>query len=415
MTDGHHANTRFTTMDRGHLDDFQMGFVVTDDFSDLEIDDFWVKMANTGNAWLKILNEDDHVYEYMPGVVGEEDKYFVSSVDLDVFEMPSELEIAKFSDDPYRAMVYFIRDIGWSKSSAEAMNFLEFYWAEEILSSINDGSAKTNGWDIDLNNYDLSDLNAYLNAIEDTANWMVSLNPDEQIGTSGYTAKEMGQITFDQANFDTLVDNSSEGVDKLKPKKSDYGDAEEIGKLPKLGKLAYSWAHKSDLALTKDPNIIKGTDARDNIVGSSSDDEIFGYGAADILKGLLGDDVIRGGNGRDRIKGGSGHDSVIGGGGSDNLSGGGGDDVLNGGKGKNKMSGGKGQDTFKIKFHKGKPDTVKDFTGGDDQIKFMGMTKSVSIQSSGDDAHIFNGSDLMAVVYGAAGQLQVSETGALIT
>ncbi len=79
------------------------------------------------------------------------------------------------------------------------------------------------------------------------------------------------------------------------------------------------------------------------------------------------------------------------------------------------MSGGKGQDTFKIKFHKGKPDTVKDFTGGDDQIKFMGMTKSVSIQSSGDDAHIFNGSDLMAVVYGAAGQLQVSETGALIT
>ena len=157
-----------------------------------------------------------------------------------------------------------------------------------------------------------------------------------------------------------------------------------------------------------------GGNYSDAITGNHLKNQLQGEHGNDKMFGLQGDDVIRGGNGRDRIKGGSGHDRVIGGRGNDNLSGGGGDDVVNGGKGKNKMSGGKGQDTFKIKFDKGKPDIVKDFTGGDDQIKYMVKTQSVSIQSSGDDAHIFNGSDLMAIVYGAAGQLQVSETGSLI-
>jgi len=157
-----------------------------------------------------------------------------------------------------------------------------------------------------------------------------------------------------------------------------------------------------------------GGNYSDVITGNHLKNQLQGEHGNDKMFGLQGDDVIRGGNGRDRIKGGSGHDRVIGGRGNDNLSGGGGDDVVNGGKGKNKMSGGKGQDTFKIKFDKGKPYIVKDFTGGDDQIKYMVKTQSVSIQSSGDDAHIFNGSDLMAIVYGAAGQLQVSETGSLI-
>ena len=438
LTDGHHTTNEFTTMQRGGIDDFELAFVenfIVEDFSGIEdinaddsvMDEFWKKMANTGNAWLKILNQSDYGYDYMAGVEGSATEYKIISVDFDKLKIPDQLGIDQFADDPYRAMMYFTRDIGWSKpvdTQAEGIPFLEFYWAEEIQSALKDGSALIGGWDLDLhtNNsqYDLTDLQSYLDAIKSTSKWLISLDPDELIGTSGYTASEMGKLQeFNSDNYNILIDASDpkgkgEATKFLKTKNSDDSDASKIGNLPKLGKLGYSWAHKSGLESTKKINFIQGTDAKDNIVGSSSDDEIFGFGSADTLKGLQGKDVIRGGKGRDRIKGGSGHDIVFGGLGNDHLSGGGGDDVLNGGKGENKMSGGKGKDTFKIKFHKGKPDTVKDFTVGDDKIEFIGRLQSVSIQSSGDDAHIFNGSDLMAVVYGASGQLQVSVTGNFI-
>lgn len=264
LTDGHHSTLLYSEMKRGGdrgatNDDFTLYLALDRDYSNLAdennnqsaMDEFWIQAANDGKVWLKQLNAETPGYDYLPGVTGRADKYHVDAVDLKQFDgaLPDNMVLDEFKDDPYRGVLYFCRDIGWNKPTtgpAAGLPFLEFYWAEEIQKGIAGGERH-----LDLHTpdspYDLTDLKSYRSAVKAVSKWIVGLDPNTKIGTSGFTAEDMGQLgMFGEDTFDQLID-ASETVDgdvgkTLKPAASDEPGAEVIGELPKPGKWAYAWA-----------------------------------------------------------------------------------------------------------------------------------------------------------------------------
>lgn len=104
--------------------------------------------------------------------------------------------------------------------------------------------------------------------------------------------------------------------------------------------------------------------------------------------------------------GGTEDDVLTGNSSSNKLEGGGGDDVLTGGEGVDQLWGGSGMDTFKITEGTGH-DVVNDFVVGVDRI-YNAQELSVNILSFGEDAQLFHGDDLLAVINGGAGELTQS-------
>ena len=263
LTDGHHATVMFSSIkrggDRGRRNrDFTLFLALEHDYADLTdtngngsaMDEFWIVAANHNQVWLKILNTRDHRYEYLPGVTGSEKRYHVHSVDLEKFAgcLPATMRYRDFADDPYRGILYFCRGIGWDKPTegkARDLAFLEFYWAEEIQEAIRAGESQ-----LDLSKYELSDLGHYVSAVRAISEWMAGLPSTTEIGTSGYTAAEMGQLQLSKKKFSKalgeLIDASEPKDGRptkfLNPADSDEPDAASIGPLPKPGKWAYAWA-----------------------------------------------------------------------------------------------------------------------------------------------------------------------------
>lgn len=125
----------------------------------------------------------------------------------------------------------------------------------------------------------------------------------------------------------------------------------------------------------------------DRAIGGSGHDTLIANYAGNDLFGLGGNDTLTGGAGVDHLRGGP-----------DN-------DFLDGGLNNDHLYGGSGRDTFKVDtgLHF---ETIHDFTDGEDRI-FLGCGFSgVSISSSDGDAYLWKGSDLLARVDNAAGQLQ---------
>ena len=116
-----------------------------------------------------------------------------------------------------------------------------------------------------------------------------------------------------------------------------------------------------------------------------------------------GNDELIGNNKNNNLKSGSGNDILIGGQGKDKLTGGKGNDKLIGGKGKDKLIGGKGKDIFKLSKGKGY-DFIQDFQDKQDKI-FIGSMKKLKLKNKGNDVYIYQGSDLLANVKGAKGDL----------
>lgn len=113
---------------------------------------------------------------------------------------------------------------------------------------------------------------------------------------------------------------------------------------------------------------LDGGDGNDNLVGGPGDDLLLGGQGNDTLNGGDGNDTLDGGPGGDQLLGGAGDDSLSGGEGSDTLDGGDGNDTLYGGPGPDLLTGGPGSDVF---FYAGPlegPDTITDFTPGQDKF-----------------------------------------------
>ncbi len=124
--------------------------------------------------------------------------------------------------------------------------------------------------------------------------------------------------------------------------------------------------------------------------------------APDIIaaKILGGNDTIIGTNFADKLDGHKGNDIIYGGRGNDQII---------GGTGTNQVWGQGGRDTFYVAKGSGHS-VVRDFKKGEDKIAFLSGTSGLKLSSKGRDAYIYQNNDLMAIVNGASGQLNMNGT-----
>ncbi len=177
LTDGHHTFNTFWQM-AGGGEDFKVHVVVAKDYRGLKsMDAFWGAMQVDGNTWL----ENNQ---------GEE---------ISASELPTSLGLSHFTDDPYRALMYFSREVSWDKPQSP-VPFLEFYWARELRKHI------------DLSKYNLNGLPGYRQAVIDISNAIIDTDSDN-IGGSGKSAKQMGQ--FSELNDKALKKLFKEGKGKV--------------------------------------------------------------------------------------------------------------------------------------------------------------------------------------------------------
>ena len=293
LTDGHHTINTFSTIKRGGINNFSLNLVVEANHSKLKdrnnngssMDEFWKKMANEGNAWLKVLRKNKPGYRYLKGVNGSSNSYNVESIDLDSFEgqLPKKMTPNAFRNDPYRAIMNFTRGIAWDSpkgTKAEGLPFLEFYWSEEIQSAIREGE-KDLDVHTDESKYDLDDLDSYAAAIKAISDWIINLPANEVIGTSGFTASEMGQRSeLDDDELNQLINSGK----TLKASSSDEQGAVDV---PRFGKLGYVWAQQHPSVQSKRSS--RRGEASELQTGSASNDALM----RDVVTDFTPGDEIR--------------------------------------------------------------------------------------------------------------------------
>ena len=160
LTDGHHT---FTTLWEHTQGDPQllMWVRVTDNFSDSpDQASFWQRMGEARKVWLK----DGQGRAITPE------------------QIPAHLGLGSLGDDPYRALVYFTREVAYDKprSGEVAPEFLEFYWGNWLRERLA------------LQDYALDEQDSYRDAIAAAAQLMVAQEPDAPLGESGFSARQLG-------------------------------------------------------------------------------------------------------------------------------------------------------------------------------------------------------------------------------
>ena len=137
LTDGHHTFTTLSEQPEGGAT-LPMWVKVTDNFSDSpDLASFWRRMQAARKVWLN----DGQGQAITPE------------------QIPAQLGLATLDDDPYRALVYFTREVAYDKprSGDVAPEFLEFYWGNWLREQLN------------LSDYDLRDKGDYRDAIGEAA------------------------------------------------------------------------------------------------------------------------------------------------------------------------------------------------------------------------------------------------------
>lgn len=119
-----------------------------------------------------------------------------------------------------------------------------------------------------------------------------------------------------------------------------------------------------------------------------------------VAKLLAGNDTIIGTNFADKLDGHKGNDTIYGGRGNDQII---------GGTGTNQVWGQGGRDTFYVAKGSGHS-VVRDFKKGEDKIAFLSGTSGLKLSAKGRDAYVYQNNDLMAIVNGASGQLNLNGT-----
>ncbi|WP_435194005.1 ParB/Srx family N-terminal domain-containing protein [Streptomyces sp. NRRL F-5630] len=194
LTDGHHSLTSFwEAADGGPGTSLRLR--VQADFSELSQSAFWDEMRARHWVWLR----DEH------------------GAPVTTDQLPTRLGLSRFHDDPYRSLVYFTRDIGYT-APEDAAEYLEFLWGDWLRERL------------DLGAYDLDDPASYLQAVRDASELMVAADPDEVIA-DGRTAAELGRL--------------DEWNDGKKPGKGEFGKLSQPLTAEKPGKLAFALAYRS--------------------------------------------------------------------------------------------------------------------------------------------------------------------------
>jgi Ca2+-binding RTX toxin-like protein len=129
-------------------------------------------------------------------------------------------------------------------------------------------------------------------------------------------------------------------------------------------------------------------------------DDFLGDEITAAIKLFAGNDTIIGTNFADKLDGHKGNDTIYGGRGNDQII---------GGTGTNQVWGQGGRDTFYVAKGSGHS-VVRDFKKGEDKIAFLSGTSGLKLSSKGRDAYVYQNNDLMAIVNGASGQLNMNGT-----
>jgi len=182
VVDGHHGLTSYREAPDGGPE-VHVHVRVVANHADLGGAVFWRQMQDEGLVWLR--DGDDKAIA--PG------------------DLPDHLALdAGFSNDTYRGLAYFVRDVGFQKP-ATPVPFLEFYWARWLRRQIN------------LKIYELSDLTSYLAAVKTSATAIVALGDGDDVG--GLTAGALGRLpAFSTGEFTKL----SASINDSKPGKIAY-------------------------------------------------------------------------------------------------------------------------------------------------------------------------------------------------
>ncbi|MBU1332512.1 MAG: ParB/Srx family N-terminal domain-containing protein [Gammaproteobacteria bacterium] len=160
LTDGHHTFTTLWEQGQGGAQ-LQMWVRVTDNFSDSsDMASFWQRMQAERKVWLK----DGQGQAITPE------------------QIPAQLGFASLGNDPYRALVYFTREVAYDKprSGEVAPEFLEFYWGNWLRQRLS------------LQDYALDEQGSYRDAVAAAAQLMVAQEPDAALGDSGFTPRQLG-------------------------------------------------------------------------------------------------------------------------------------------------------------------------------------------------------------------------------
>ncbi|MFJ1755167.1 ParB/Srx family N-terminal domain-containing protein [Kitasatospora sp. NPDC088134] len=201
LTDGHHTLTSLLeTADGGPK--LHIRLIVKANYSKLAKAEFWQAMQE--HKWVRLVNEN--------------------SAPITVDQLPTRLGLANFHDDPYRSLVYFTRDIGYTVPDAAA-EFLEFQWGDWLRAQ---GIALPGS-------YDNKDLASYLGAVR-TASQAMSAIPGDTVISGGATADQLGRLTPWNAG--------------KKPTGGEFGKLSAPITEAKPGKLAYALDFRAKLPAT---------------------------------------------------------------------------------------------------------------------------------------------------------------------
>jgi hypothetical protein len=204
LTDGHHGlSTYYEVPDGGPA--LHVHVVVKDNLSAYSGTTFWAEMQNRGYTRLKDANGQAITFDQLPTALG-----FSHGM----------------QNDAYRSLVYFTRDIGYSKPTPST-DFLEFYWADWLRASF------------PLTGYTMTKLGAvdpdpatadtgYLNAVWNASLKMVASTDPVIDGKTGAQLGRLAQINAGK-----------------KYSKGEFGDLSQPLTASKPGKLAYVLDYKS--------------------------------------------------------------------------------------------------------------------------------------------------------------------------
>lgn len=199
LTDGHHTFTSFwETPDGGPK--MHVRARVEGNLSNLSAAEFWRQMQE--HQWVWLFDANDRP--------------------IKIQQLPRNLGLREFGDDPYRGVLYFARDIGYVQLPENAI-FQEFYWGRWLRGQTDPA--------LNLGTYNLNDLTSYLALVKAASMAMTALG-DGDIVSDGKTALALGKMALWNNG---LAENKGEFGKLSKP----YSDV-------KPGKLAFALEYKAN-------------------------------------------------------------------------------------------------------------------------------------------------------------------------
>ncbi|WP_321951828.1 ParB/Srx family N-terminal domain-containing protein [Paraburkholderia bannensis] len=185
LTDGHHGSSTYYEVPNGGPT-VHVHVVVKDNLSAYSGSTFWAEMQSRGYTRLKDANGAAITSEQLPTGLG--------------------LKLG-MQNDVYRSLVYFTRDIGYSKPTPST-DFLEFYWADWLRTTFpltGYTLTKAGTTDPDPATADTG----YLNAVWNASVKMVASTDGEISGLTGAQLGRLAQVNagkaYTKGNFGDLV------------------------------------------------------------------------------------------------------------------------------------------------------------------------------------------------------------------